>query len=215
MLAGFFGESGSGKTSIINGLPNDINGKSIYREIGTIRRLFSQSSYVSPFSLEKTASKNEFDKYIESFMNSQYRLLCGFCSEIKKQINNGYEITLSDRTPIDFHTITRCGIEYLSNVFNYDISHGIFTLLEMSRQKAVYETIINYDYIFSVKSWNISNQKSINLNDGVRDNYLHELFTGNNWSNKLFDVGLTSKNIVEITDTDLSTRVTQVMEILK
>ena len=49
-VIGFFGQSGSGKTTIIKGLPSIVAGTPIIQETGTIRKLFSKNptSYKNP-----------------------------------------------------------------------------------------------------------------------------------------------------------------------
>ncbi len=227
---GLFGESGAGKTTIIKNLPSMLHGKPVFQKTGIIRYLFQINSkkYTNPdkLLLENSQDLNNLsgdDKYIrmqwmyETYLKSQLQLLNDFSTEVfntlrEPQIVPSYLVF--DRSPVDFYALTMCGINYLRDKFGgVEVDPGIFTYVNYIRKTAQHNSNLLFDKIITIPAWN-STSKS--LEDGIRDQYLTEFYTGENWYGRINDISLRNKTVYNINNAHikLESRVSEVINIM-
>jgi len=193
-IVGFFGQSGSGKTTIIRNVDKRINNQSIIQNTGLIRYLFNKNSYTDPlniiaenkqeiYRIESPEERNEkifsvYDKYIRS----QMQLLNDWSTEVYLLTLEEYpepSILLFDRSPIDFYAITVCGIKTIIEEFGKKLSPMNEHFMKLNRQIAEDNTNNFFNAIFVTKPWESSNINT--LRDGIRDQYLSDKYTGDIW----------------------------------
>jgi len=206
-IAGFFGQSGSGKTTIIRNTAKKINSHVIFQNTGIIRYLFKKNShikgyYVSPRQLiddnakileelegEKRDAK--IDEIYESYIRSQFRLLNDWSTEVYLTTTEEYStpcILLVDRSPIDFYALTICGMRLLRETYKKRLNDLCSWLMYLIRQTAEDNTNNFFNAIFVTKPWKTSDINK--LKDGIRDQYLEDHYVGKKWYNKYKDVDL-------------------------
>lgn len=203
-VIGFFGQSGAGKTTIIRNVKGPIKGNIIMQNTGIIRYLFQRNEgYTSPKELLNkyesevdTLKSNEklskIDEIYEKYIRSQFQLLNDFSTEVflgtreENHSKNGY--LLIDRSPIDFYTLTVCGIEYLKEKLGKELNSTCLYLIELVRKTAEVNTRNFFDGIMITKPW--KSEDTNEFKDGVRDQYLLEHYTGENWYNKVNDINI-------------------------
>jgi len=235
-VAGFFGQSGSGKTTIIRNVKKSVNGRNIYQNVGIIRYLFGklnsngECNYTNPqelidnnyekiSKLEGKEKAKEIDAVYEKYIRSQFQLLNDWSSEVFSEIRSEYttpSILLVDRSPIDFYTLTLCGLKELKSKFGKTSYNNICQiLLRLLKETAEYNSNTFINAIFVTKPWKADDIN--NLKDGVRDQYLQDYYTGDNWYSRYKDIKLTKTmtfNIDENT-TDLQERANLVNKCLE
>jgi hypothetical protein len=228
---GFFGESGAGKTSIIKNMPSIIDGMPVFQKTGIIRYLFQINSkkYTNP---EKLLLENAEDlrtltgenlyikiqQIYETYLKSQLQLLNDFSTEAfnilrEPQIVRSY--ILFDRSPVDFYALTICGLEYLKNKLNNTrVDDFVATYVKYIKSTAQHNTNLLFDKVVVVPAWN-STKKS--LEDGVRDQYLTEFYTGENWYERLGDVLLKNTAVYKLNgdNSTLESRISEVLRVLR
>jgi ABC-type oligopeptide transport system ATPase subunit len=195
-VVGFFGQSGAGKSTIIKSIPSNIGGKGIIKKTDVIRGLFSKNpqSYRNP--QEFISQKDEIfgkanpgsliSEMYTKYIRSQFQLMNDFSTEVFDAVRQDYSsksIMLFDRCPMDFQVLTECGLDKLHDEFGgkYNSTHNLFR--DLVKKTSITNTKNFFDIIFVVKPW--VNENINILNDGVRDQYLSNHFTGDNWYNKL------------------------------
>ena len=221
-VVGFFGQSGSGKTTIIRNVNKKINGSVIYQNTGIIRYLFGKGNYTNPQSLidvnsqrisqltDKKEKNREIDTIYEKYIRSQFQLLNDWSSEIFEIIRQQYSsssILLVDRSPVDFYALTICGMKELEKEFGKQKLNDMCQLLmRLLKETAEYNANTFINAIFVTKPW--KGDDINNLKDGVRDQYLTEAYTGENWYSKYSDIDLNKTMTFNITEkvTDLQER---------
>lgn len=230
-IVGFFGQSGSGKTTIIKGLPSMVSGTPIIQETGTIRKLFSKNptSYRNPteFINQKDQIMNEGNpgsmiaQMYEKYIRSQFQLLNDFSTEVflvARDQAATKNMVMFDRCPLDFYALTECGMSHLMTEFGGKLNktHNLF--MSLAKKTAIENTIKFFDAIFVVKPWEAPNKSNINVfNDGVRDQYLNTHYVGDNWYGRLdgLDLGRTKVFYVDESYISIDSRVKLVTEKLK
>lgn len=203
-VIGFFGQSGAGKTTIIRNVKGPINGYLVRQNTGIIRYLFQRNdSYTSPVELlkkyepdmisMKSAEKSaKIDEIYEKYIRSQFQLLNDFSTEVyygtrdDKCSKNSF--LLIDRSPIDFYTLTVCGVAYLNDKLGKVHNANCQKLIELVRKTAEANTRNFFDGIMITKPW--KTESSREFNDGIRDQYLDEHYADDNWYNKANDINL-------------------------
>jgi ABC-type dipeptide/oligopeptide/nickel transport system ATPase component len=203
-IVGFFGQSGSGKTTIIRNVDKKVNNQVIFQNTGIIRYLFKKNDYyVNPAGLVdeclekvnalKNGEKNaEIDIIYERYIRSQFQLLNDWSTEVYMTTTESYStpsILLVDRSPIDFYVLTLCGMEYLQEVFKKKMNQFCTYLISLIRQTAEDNTNNFLNAIFITKPWKTSDIN--NLKDGIRDQYLTDGYIGENWYPRFDDINLT------------------------
>lgn len=230
-VIGFFGQSGSGKTTIIKSLPHSVNGIPVKSDTGVIRRLFAKNptAYRNPgeFIEQKYQIMNEGNpgsiiaQMYEKYIRSQFQLLNDFSTEVFLEVREGSpnkSFMLFDRCPMDFHTLTECGVAHLMSVYGGKMNktHNLF--LNLAKKTAIENTIKFFDAIFIVKPWTEPNHSNINVfNDGIRDQYLSEYYVGKNWYDRLdgIDLGSTKVFFIDENQVSIDSRVKLVVEKMK
>lgn len=201
-IVGFFGQSGAGKTTIIRNVRGPINGHRISPSTGIIRYLFNKNSYLNPVDLLQnyrsdleTANPKELnakiDEIYEKYIRSQMQLLNDFSTEVFLSTQDNQlspSILLTDRSPIDFYAITVGGMNYLQSELNKVPNDHCTFLISVCKKIAETNTKNFYNSIFVTYPWN--DQGINNLKDGIRDQYLTEFYTGDNWYNIINDVDI-------------------------
>lgn len=210
-VVGFFGQSGAGKTTIIRNVKGPINGHVILQNTGIIRYLFQRNdNYTSPVELMqkygqelqtmKPAEKSaKIDEIYEKYIRSQFQLLNDFSTEVYMAVRDeNYSVNsflLIDRSPIDFYTLTVCGVNYLKEKLGKKHNAHCQKLIELVRKTAEVNTRNFFDIIAVIKPWKAEGGRE--FKDGVRDQYLDEHYAGDNWYNKINDINL--ENIPQFT----------------
>lgn len=230
-VIGFFGQSGSGKTTIIKGLPSVVGGTPIIQETGTIRKLFSKNPTAYKNPAEFIAQKEQImaegnpgsmiAQMYEKYIRSQFQLLNDFSTEVflsAREPAATKNFVLFDRCPLDFHVLTECGVSHLMDEFGGKMNktHNLF--LGLAKKTAIENTMKFFDAIFIVKPWETPNTSNINVfNDGVRDQYLNNHYVGNNWYGRLdgLDLGRTKVFYVDETHVSIESRVKLVIDKMK
>ena len=219
-IVGFFGQSGSGKTTIIRNMDKKIGNNVIYQNVMIIRYLFSKGTYHNPEELisnnfnriskiENITEKNkEIDAIYEKYIRSQFQLLNDWSTEIFLATQEQYStlsILLVDRSPIDFYVLTLCGLKVLKEKFEKKNMNEICEiLLKLIKQTAKDNSDNFINAIFITKPWNASDINK--LKDGVRDQYLTENYTGNSWYDKYSDVDIKNTMTFNISENVKSLR---------
>ena len=203
-IVGFFGQSGAGKTTIIRNVKGPINGNLVMQNTGIIRYLFQRNdSYTSPVELlqkykddlanmkpnEKSA---KIDEIYEKYIRSQFQLLNDFSTEVylgaRPENYTQNNFLLIDRSPIDFYTLTVCGVNYLKEKLGKKHNANCQKLIELVRKTAETNTRNFFDIIAVTKPWKSEGGRE--FKDGVRDQYLGEHYAGDNWYSTLDDINL-------------------------
>lgn len=203
-IVGFFGQSGAGKTTIIRNVKGPINGSLVTQNTGIIRYLFQRNdNYTSPVELlqkykadldimksnEKSA---KIDEIYEKYIRSQFQLLNDFSTEVyiasRPENHTKDSFLLIDRSPIDFYTLTVCGVNYLKEHLGREHNEGCQKLIELVRKTAEINTRNFFDVIAVTKPWKAEGGRE--FKDGVRDQYLGEHYAGENWYSKMDDINL-------------------------
>jgi hypothetical protein len=213
-VVGFFGQSGAGKTTIIRNVTTPVNGKIILQNTGIIRYLFQKNDYYvnavdlytrieSTLSEMKPQEKNsKIDETYEKYIRSQFQLLNDFSTEIFLAYRENYvdkSILLVDRSPIDFYAITIGGLTFLQSKLNKPLSAHSALLLDLLKKTAETNTKNFFDAVIVTKPWQII-EKMSELEDGIRDQYLSEWYTGENWYSRLDDVNIDGVKTFEISE---------------
>lgn len=204
-IVGFFGQSGAGKTTIIRNVKGPINGNLVMQNTGIIRYLFQRNDgYTSPVELlnkydsffKGDASQKEknskIDEIYEKYIRSQFQLLNDFSTEVyigaREENYTKNSFLLIDRSPLDFYTLTVCGVNYLKEKLGKKHNSTCQHLIDLVRKTAEDNTRNFFDAIVVTKPWKSTNSKE--FKDGVRDQYLHSAYTDENWYNKADDINL-------------------------
>jgi len=210
-IVGFFGQSGSGKTTIIRNVDKKVNDQVIFQNTGIIRYLFKKNDYyLNPQGLVdenlervnalKNGEKNaEIDIIYEKYIRSQFQLLNDWSTEIYMSTMESYSspcILLVDRSPVDFYSLTICGMKYLQEVFKKKMNQFCTYLISLIRQTAEDNSNNFLNAIFITKPWKTSDIN--NLKDGIRDQYLTDDYVGENWYSNFEDVNLTETKTFSI-----------------
>jgi ABC-type dipeptide/oligopeptide/nickel transport system ATPase component len=210
-IVGFFGQSGSGKTTIIRNVDKKVNDQVIFQNTGIIRYLFKKNDYyLNPQGLVdenlervnalKNGEKNaEIDIIYEKYIRSQFQLLNDWSTEIYMSTMESYSspcILLVDRSPVDFYSLTICGMKYLQEVFKKKMNQFCTYLISLIRQTAEDNANNFLNAIFITKPWKTSDIN--NLKDGIRDQYLTDDYVGENWYSNFEDVNLTETKTFSI-----------------
>jgi hypothetical protein len=214
-VVGFCGQSGAGKTTIIRKLP-EVDGKRFIRNTGIIRYLFSKNngphttnnSYVSPRDILDIYNKlgdatpnQKVNELYERYIRSQMQLMNDFSSEVfyasrEAHIEETYLFT--DRTPLDFAILTECGIKQLQSIMGGELNSHHKRLIELCRSTALKNTKQFFDGVFVTKPW-LGDDTEV-LTDGVRDQYLSEYYTGDNWYSNVKGIDESVTKIFTITE---------------
>lgn len=216
LVIGFFGQSGAGKTTIIKQITSMVGRMPTIQYTGIIRQLFQNNPqrYVNPEQLlleyaEKLVVKKErpviAQEIYETYIRSQLQLLNDFSTEVFMVVREGNivpSILLFDRSPVDFYTLTVCGVNFLkSKLDNVELSRHCKYFIELTRKTAEYNSNLLLDKIIVTYPWN-NNTNS--LVDGVRDQYLTEFYTGNNWYSHIKDIKLNKTDVYTLKESILS-----------
>jgi len=201
-IVGFFGQSGSGKTTIIRNVDKRVNNQMIIQNTGIIRYLFNKNnSYKNPVNiitdnkqeLADIKSTQERDAKIsviyENYIRSQMQLLNDWSTEVyllTQEIYTEPSILLFDRSPIDFYAITVCGLKVLKDEFEKELDPMNEYFLRLNKQIAEDNTNNFFNAIFVTKPW--SNNNINTLRDGIRDQYLSDKYTGDIWYDQYKDM---------------------------
>ncbi len=219
-VVGFFGQSGAGKSTVIRSIPSDVAGKTIIRKTDIIRSLFAENpnQYRNPmeFINQKDSIMAEpnpgsliaqmYDKYIRS----QFQLMNDFSTEVFEAVRTDYptkSFMLFDRCPLDFYALTECGLSRLMSEFGGKFNKNHILFRELAKKTAIENTKKFFDVIFVVKPWIPENINT--LSDGIRDQYLGEHYTGDNWYSKIsgIDLGNTKVFYVDESITTIEERI--------
>lgn len=228
-IIGFFGQSGSGKTTIIRNVAKTIGDQYVLQNTGIIRYLFKKNSksYTDPQKMikknadllesvtNKDDKKHKIDAIYEDYIRSQFRLLNDWSTEIYEATTETHHypsILLVDRSPIDFYVLTICGMKVLTNYFKKEPNDACKWLIYLIKKTAEDNTNNFLNAVFVTKPWKSSDINK--LKDGIRDQYLQDEYTDKNWYSRFKDVKLTETQKFEISDkiTDLKERATLVEE---
>lgn len=211
-VVGFFGQSGAGKSTVIRSIPSLVGGKCVIKKTDVIRSLFSQNpnGYRNPQEFisqkdEMLSKANPGSLIAEMYMKyirSQFQLMNDFSTEVFEAVRQDYpskSIMLFDRCPMDFQVLTECGLNRLHEDFGgkYNSNHNLFR--DLIKKTSIENTKKFFDVIFVVKPWLTENIN--NLNDGVRDQYLGNHFTGDNWYGRLNGIDFENTKVYYIDET--------------
>lgn len=230
-VVGFFGQSGSGKTTIIKGMPSVVAGKPVIQETGTIRKLFSKNptTYRNPgeFVAQKSQIMSEGNpgsiiaQMYEKYIKSQFQLLNDYSTEVfmgVREQSASPNFILFDRCPLDFHVLTECGMSHLMSEFGGKLNKTHSLFMSLAKKTACENTANFFDAIFIIKPWTTPNTSNINaFTDGVRDQYLSSHYVGDNWYSKIdgLDIGKTKVFVIDESLISVDSRVKMVVEKLK
>lgn len=209
-IIGFFGQSGAGKTTIIRNVRGPINGQRISPCTGIIRYLFNKNVYLNPVDLLQKYDKDlselkgnernsKIDEIYEKYIKSQMQLLNDFSTEVFLSTQHKLHkptILLTDRSPIDFYAITVGGMNYLKSELGKVPNDHCQFLINLCKQTAETNTKNFYNAIFVTYPW--KDQGINKLKDGVRDQYLTEFYTGDNWYQIIKDVDIEGVKLFDI-----------------
>ena len=203
-VVGFFGQSGAGKTTIIRNVKGPINGSLVMQNTGIIRYLFQRNdNYTSPVELlqkydtdlktMKPAEKSaKIDEIYEKYIRSQFQLLNDFSTEVyygtRDDNYSKDSFLLIDRSPIDFYTLTVCGVDYLREKLGKKHNAQCQRLIELVRDTAETNTRNFFDVIMITEPWKAEGGRE--FKDGIRDQYLGEHYAGENWYSRADDINL-------------------------
>lgn len=218
-VVGFFGQSGAGKTTIIKNLPQNIGGYEVSPNTGVIRYLFQTNSkkYTNPkkLLLENEEALNtlsgqersgKIQEIYERYIRSQFQLLNDYSTEVFTLVNQTLPvdtILLFDRSPVDFYTLSVCGIDYLKTCFGGVQLNEISTrLLDLTQKTAEKNSNLMFDMVILTPPWHSANINS--LEDGVRDQYLSEYYTNEKWYSKVRNISFTKVKLVELPSENLN-----------
>jgi hypothetical protein len=222
-LVGFFGQSGAGKTTIIRNL-SSMDGRTVLANTGITRSLRTKNpnTYFEPLELlnkygrdidsMKPNEKNaKIDEIYEKYIRGQMQLLNDYSTEIFQDTRDEYKsatVLVYDRSPLDFYTVTECGVAYLKSVLNKDLNDVCKHLLLLCKKTAEINTKNFFDAIFVTYPWVSPELKRESLVDGVRDHYLSEFYVGENWYGIINKVNIKPVKIftIESDVTDLMKR---------
>lgn len=219
IVAGFFGQSGAGKTTIIKNLPPTIGEYEVSPNTGVIRYLFQVYSkrYTNPkkILMENDEALNslgghdrllKINEIYEKFIRSQLQLLNDYSTEVYTEVNKvltADTIMLFDRSPVDFYTLSMCGVAYLKNrLGGAELNSACTHLLELTRKTAEKNANLLFDMIIITPPWHSANINS--LEDGIRDQYLSEFYVNENWYSKVKDINFTKVKLVELSSANLN-----------
>lgn len=231
LLVGFFGQSGAGKTTIIKNLPNTIAHMPVVQHTGIIRFLFQVNSkkYTNPV---KILSENQDDlnnmskndkitkthEIYEKYIRSQLQLLNDFSTEVfmvYRETRIVPTVLIFDRSPVDFYALSMCGIKYLQDNLNkVPLNETCLHLLRLTKKTAEHNTNFLFNLVISTPPWQVANINS--LQDGVRDQYLSDYYTGNNWYSKPADIEFKKTKLINLSSeiVNLDERVSKVVGII-
>ena len=218
---GYFGQSGAGKSTIIKCTAKSVGEYKLLGYTNIIRSLYTKSpdSYKSPKDIlesinyhnNPTPSPAKIQQAYEKYIRSQFQLLNDYSTEVflyrrENQKSDAKAILQFDRSPIDFYVVTACGIEYLRSKFNgAELNKLNEQLLSLCKQTAEKNTNNFFDGIYITYPWTSNDSKT--LKDGVRDLYLSDFYTGDNWYGRISDLDLNvSTYKLESSITELSER---------
>ena len=196
ITVGFFGQSGAGKSTVIKSIPSKIGQNPVMKRLDIIRMLFANNPnrYSNPmeFIKNKEVIMNEpnpgssiahmYDKYIKS----QRQLMNDFSTEVYETTKLSYPTKtymFFDRCPLDFYTLTECGLTRIQQEFGGKFNKNHNFDRENIKTTAIMNTDNFFDYVFIIEPWLDKNTNE--LNDGVRDQYLSDHYTGENWYGKI------------------------------
>lgn len=231
-IVGFFGQSGAGKTTIIRNVRGPIKGQRIAPCTGIIRYLFSKNNsggkktYINPDEILekykndldtlKVKERNaKIDEIYEKYIKSQMQLLNDFSTEVflsTQEDHSNPTVLLTDRSPIDFYAITVCGMKYLQAELKKTPNDHCKFLINLCKETAEKNTKNFFKSIFITYPW--KDQGINKLKDGIRDQYLTEFYTGENWYNIIKEVDIEGVKLFDINGeiTDLLKRAEVVEE---
>lgn len=230
-IVGFFGQSGSGKTTIIRNTDKKSNGRPLIKELGIIRYLFKKNDYyLNPkqlidenYSIVEALTdidqKNaKIDEIYEKYIRSQFQLLNDWSTEIYIKTTETYytpTILLVDRSPIDFYVLSMCGMNKLIKKFGKEPNSTYDHFIKLIKKTAESNTNNFLNAVFVTKPWKSDSKEE--LIDGVRDQYLDEEYTGTSWYDLFDDIKLYNTKVFFISSdiTDLKERANLVDEKLK
>jgi len=209
-IIGFFGQSGAGKTTIIRNVKGPINGHRISPSTGIIRYLFNKNTYLNPVDLLHKYDKDintlkgnelnsKIDEIYEKYIRSQMQLLNDFSTEVflsTQDNQNQPSALLTDRSPIDFYALTVGGMKFLQSELGRVPNEQCKTLINLCKKTAETNTKNFYDAIFVTYPW--KDQGINKLKDGIRDQYLTEFYTGENWYQIIKDVDIEGVRLFDI-----------------
>jgi ABC-type dipeptide/oligopeptide/nickel transport system ATPase component len=230
-IIGFFGQSGSGKTTVIRSLPTIIDKLPTLQYTGIIRSLFQNNPdrYTNPEKL-LLENKEELDKLpkkdknakiqeiYEKYTRSQLQLLNDYSTEVFNVVREPQivpSIVLFDRSPVDFYVLTLCGLEYLKNKLdNTKINNVCEYYLNIIKKTAEHNSNFLFDNIITIHPWNENTEQML---DGVRDQYLTDFYTGDNWYENFKEIKLNKVSVYNINKENLTidSRVGEIVKILK
>lgn len=206
-LVGFFGQSGCGKTTLINSFDGRFfNNHQIKVVPNVIRTLLKRNTYYFPnHIIEMIDNGEDISDSIFKYLDSQYRLQKDSYDYVNKYVESSDDntIIITDRSPIDYMAITKGSIEYFSKK-GYVFNTNSDTDLCMKVRKydgVVQETnnlLSSYNSVVVVYPHN----DNIDLSDGVRDLFLGDEWTGDNWYEKCDVVDYSKYKHIRETDLD-------------
>ena len=195
-VVGFFGQSGAGKTTIIRNLTS-LNGRIVKANTGITRSLRANkpNTYFEPNdllnkygkdldTLKPNEKKAKIDEIYEKYIRGQMQLLNDYSTEVFQDTREKFMVPSTivyDRSPLDFYTVTICGIAYLKSVLEKELNAMCNHLLVLCKKTAELNSINMFDAIFITYPWVQPSVEKASLIDGVRDHYLSDFYTGNNW----------------------------------
>jgi hypothetical protein len=199
---GYFGQSGAGKSTIIRFTSPTVGEYSLISYTNIIRSLYTKNpdTYKSPkdilemieYHINSSPSNGKIQQAYEKYIRSQFQLLNDYSTEVflyRREKLNEKAILQFDRSPIDFYTVTVCGVEYLQSKFGgAELSKQNKHLLSLCKTTAENNTKNFFNGIYVTYPWTSNDSET--LRDGVRDLYLSEYYTGDKWYGRIKELDL-------------------------
>ena len=195
-VVGFFGQSGAGKSTIIRNLTS-LDKRVIKTNTGITRSLRASkpNTYFEPNDLLNKYGKDldalkihekraKIDEIYEKYIRGQLQLLNDYSTEVFQDSRDNHVTPTTlvyDRSPLDFYTVTVCGVAYLKSVLGKELNDLCKLLMTQCKKTAEVNSVNFFDAIFITYPWVQPSVEKASLIDGVRDHYLSDFYTGDNW----------------------------------
>jgi hypothetical protein len=116
MIIPLFGESGCGKTSIIDAIGSEINGVPVYKHTNGLRKLVTANKHPSIADIIASSSTTG-SLYNEAlrFLILQYEVFTTYWNTFIDACPWDGSICISDRSPLDFLVYSRCAVDMVNN----------------------------------------------------------------------------------------------------
>lgn len=219
---GMFGQSGAGKTTILRHVSTKIGEYEIVPCIGIVRYLYQKNDrYLSPQNVITKfyhPTPNQMTELVEEYVRSQFQLMNDYSTEMyllrKEYLSKPTKsILVFDKSPIDFYANIVCGLSAIRKEFDVEINNDTNKLISLAKTTAEKNSKTLMDAVIITHPWS-STDEGISK-DGLRDHYMSDEFTGDNWYGIVDTLNLSTDTFaIGKSSQTLESRVKEVVDVI-